>query len=79
MKNEVTAQANKLNCYYITTGKQAMGTGWKRSYAPVLQPVPANRDQWPRPRTPGFSPGALGIHWYQLERPTSTKETAMLT
>ena len=41
--------------------------------------VPANRDQWPRPRTPGFSPGALGIHWYRLERPTGTKEAATLT
>ena len=28
---------------------------------------------WPQFRTPGFSPGALDIHWYQLEKPTGTK------
>ena len=48
-----------------------MGTGWK--------PVPKYRDQWPRPKTPGFSPGALETHWYWLERPTGTKEAATLT
>ena len=51
--------------------EKALGTGF--------QPVPANRDQWPHPRTPGFSPGTLGIHWYRLERPTGTKETVTLT
>ena len=46
--------------------------------APVFQPVPRNRDQWPRLKTPGFSTGALGFHWYRLERPTGTKEAATL-
>ena len=58
-----------------TTRKYAMGTGWKR----VFQPVPPNQDQWCHPKTPGFSPGALGIHWYRLERPTITTEAATLT
>ena len=49
----------------------ALGTGFPT--------VPANRDQWPRPKTPSFSTGALGFHWYRLERPTSTKEAATLT
>ena len=48
-----------------------MGTSWK--------PVPKYRDQWPRPKTPGFSPGALETHWYWLERPTGTKEADTLT
>ena len=43
-----------------------LGTGF--------QPVPPNRDQWRHPKTSGFSPGALGIHWYRLERPTDTNE-----
>ena len=36
-------------------------------------------DQWPQSNTPGFSPGALGIHWYRLEIPTGTTEAATLT
>ena len=51
-----------------------MGTGWKQPWEPVFQPIPPNRDQWPRP-----TPGALGTHWYQLERPTDTEEAATLT
>ena len=51
--------------------EKALGTGF--------QPVPANRDQWPRLKTPGFSTGALGFYWYRLERPTGTKEAAPLT
>ena len=35
--------------------------------------MPRNRDQWPQSKTPDFSTGALGIHGYQLERPTGTK------
>ena len=41
--------------------------------------MPRNRDQWPRLKTPGFSTGALGFHWYRLETPTGTKEAATLT
>ena len=41
--------------------------------------MPRNRDHWPRLKTPGFSTGALGFHWYRLERPTGTKEAATLT
>jgi hypothetical protein len=41
--------------------------------------VPRNHDQWPRLKTPDFSTGALGFHWYRLETPTGTKETATLT
>ena len=51
--------------------EKALGTGF--------QLVPANRDQWPRLKTPGFSTGALGFHWYRLERPSGTKEAATLT
>ena len=56
-----------------------MGTGWKRPLAPILQPVPPNRYHWRDPKTPDFSPGALGIHWYRLEIPTGTTEAATLT
>ena len=56
-----------------------MGTGWKHPSAPVFQPVPPNRDQWRDSETLGFSPGALGTHWYWLERPTGTTEAAMPT
>ena len=48
----------------------ALGTGF-----PTGSP---NRDQWARSKTPSFSPGALGIHWYRLERPTGTTEAATL-
>jgi len=52
-------------CYCAsTTRKRALGTGWERPKAPVSQPVPRNRDHWPLLKTPGFSTGALGFHWY---------------
>ena len=51
----------------------------EKTLAPVFQPVSANRDQWPRLKTPGFSTGALGFHWYRLGRPAGTKEAATLT
>ena len=38
-----------------------------------------NRDHWPLLKTPGFSTGALGFHWYRLEIPAGTKEASMLT
>ena len=41
--------------------------------------MPRNRDHWPRLKTPGFSTGALGLHWYRLETPTGTKEATTLT
>ena len=31
------------------------------------------------PKTPGFSTGALGFHWYRLEITAGTKEAATLT
>ena len=62
-----------------TTRKQAFSTGWEGPKEPVSQPVPRNRDQWPRLKTPGFLTGALGLHWYRLETPTGTKEATTLT
>ena len=41
--------------------------------------VPQNRDPWGLSRTPGILTGALGNHWYPLERPTGTLEAATLT
>ena len=64
--------------YYITTRKRPLGTGWERPKAPVSQPVPRNRDHWPLLKTPGFSTGVLGFHWYRLEIPTGTKEASTL-
>ena len=55
-----------------TTRKQAFSTGWEGPKEPVSQPVPRNHDQWPRLKTPGFSTGALGLHWYRLVFPTGT-------
>ena len=63
----------------LTTRKQAFSTGWEGPKEPVSQPVPRNRDQWSRLKTPGFSTDALGFHWYRLETPTGTKEAATLT
>ena len=51
----------------------------KRPKAPVSQPVPRNRDHWPLLKTPDFSTGALGLHWYRFEIPAGTKEAATLT
>jgi len=51
--------------------RKAKGTGFPT--------VPRNRDHWPLLKTPGFSTGALGFHWYQLEIPAGTKEASTLT
>ena len=75
----VVVNPAELDYAIATTRKRAMGTGWKGPQAPVFQPVPANQDQWPRLKTPGFSTGALGFHWYRLKRPTGTKEAGTLT
>ena len=73
--------AQRIGYFYIldTTRKQAFSTGWEGPKEPISQPVPRNRDQWPRLKTPGFPTGGLGFHWYRLETPTGTKEAATLT